>query len=850
MIDILALAWQAVWRHKLRGLLAIAGVAVGITAIAGIISAETSWSKALDETFAQLGVTKVAVNPPAPDAEAMRRGLTLDDAAAVQEACSLATSVVPISWARLDVKVARKVRTVVVKAGGVGVEEVHGIRETEFSGRPLEEGDMAGRTAVCLLGLQMSTELFGSIDTIGRVVRIAGRGFTVVGTFHDGSGDHEYRQAMVGGRADAYIPITTAQRIPQLNGVHKIVVEADDQAGAAAQINALMRDRLRARRDAEFTISAATMKQAALRSRRRVSVFVALAGLLALVVAGIGVANLLFVSVAERAQEIGLRRAFGASAWAVAWQFLMESVVLCLAGAAAGVGAAVTLTAGFFAVAFPDTLSAVNQLHSSSPEQMATLQLPAAEPAIAWSAVVVAVVVAVITGVVAGIQPALSAVRIPPAEAIRTSPIPRYQARSVLTVLQLSLGVAAVLLLVSFYEGRARTELAALSEGQGAGRIWLQFGSPMLDGGLNNDLPSIRTGLREIAKLMAEPAEFRKLLNELTLFSYFDPRIEVGATVRAGARPLRVQGGIPVICGTVPDALQSEVDRAREADLLPEDAGPVMAAGSFFSDGDLDEARRVCVLPHTVSTMLFGSRDAIGETVVVGGRPFTVSGVLAPWLGTDRGGRSVFVTFCSEFPVLIPATTLVREFPDCQDQWYGIRLLVKDVMQGPAALRQVEAALLARLRLRGNVYLYPRGGLVRAVDVADRRRWAELRAGAGGIAALLVALVGLVNMLLVSVHESIREVGLRRALGALRSQVGWQFVREGAMLAVPGSVCGVLLGVAGARWLAGMVDVPVRIPVGWVVLSGLGAILAGCLASLGPALHAARIHPVEALRYE
>jgi putative ABC transport system permease protein len=110
--------------------------------------------------------------------------------------------------------------------------------------------------------------------------------------------------------------------------------------------------------------------------------------------------------------------------------------------------------------------------------------------------------------------------------------------------------------------------------------------------------------------------------------------------------------------------------------------------------------------------------------------------------------------------------------------------------------------------------------------------------------------VGLVNMLLVSVHESVREVGLRRAMGALRSQIGWQFLQEGAMLSVAGALAGLLIGIPVGHWLARYVDVPMHVPVGWALISGVGAVVAGCLASVGPALKAALIQPIEALRYE
>ncbi len=854
MRSVFGLAWHSLRLHTLRGLLAVGGVAIGITAITGIISAETSWSRALDQTFQQLGVTHIAVNPPREKDEAMRRTLTLDDVEAVRRECIRATSVLPLSWASMPIKVGREIQTLTVKAADAGVEEALGLQMV--AGRKLTREDVASKAPVCIVWNTSAEPMFGKGQELGKTLRIAGRGFTVVGLFSDNSGDHHYRRAMVGPRAEIYIPITTAQRFREFNGVHEMMVRADDQTGAAAQVNALLRSRLRAKATAEFTVSAASMKQAAQRSRQRVSAFVALAGFLALLVAGLGIANLLFVSVTERAREIGLRRALGASSWSIGGQFLAEAMVLCLAGAAVGVAAAFALTRGFYAITFPDTLAQGEGLFSVLPEQMATVQLPGVAPTVAWSALGIAALAAVLTGLFAGTQPAFAAARLAPAESLRTNPTPRHQARGVLTIFQVALGVATVLLLVSLYEGRARTELATLREGQGAEVVSLQFADDIPGYALNNSLPAIHAGLREIVKLLKEPAQFRSLLNDLSLFVYFDPRMPSRESVRAGARALRLrEQELPLVCGTVPGAFEAEAEAARAANIVPKEAGPFVAAGRFFSDADLDAARRVCVLPDSAARELFGGANAVGQTVVIKGRPYVVSGVFAPWVEKQQGGSDSSGE--PSFPICVPATTFAREiydFPDMLEMssrgWFEAALRVKDVMQGPAALRQLETALLPRIRLPKRVVLYPRGNLVSAAQIATRQRWAELRAGVGGVVTLLIALVGLVNMLLVSVHESVREVGLRRAMGALRSQIGWQFLREGAALSVAGALAGLLIGIPAGHWLARYVDVPIRVPMGWALISGVGAVLAGCLASVGPALKAALIEPIEALRYE
>jgi putative ABC transport system permease protein len=269
-----------------------------------------------------------------------------------------------------------------------------------------------------------------------------------------------------------------------------------------------------------------------------------------------------------------------------------------------------------------------------------------------------------------------------------------------------------------------------------------------------------------------------------------------------------------------------------------------LAQGRQFLDGELRAGRAACVLGQTVRDKLFGRADPVGQTVRVKNVACEVVGLLA------AKGQSSFGTDQDDV-IVMPLRAVQRRLAGNQDI---ARILVSAAEDADTA--KVQADLEWLLRERRNI----QPGAEDDFQVRDMKQLVQTTVGAtalltgllGAVAAvsLLVGGIGIMNIMLVSVTERTREIGIRLAIGAVEGQVLLQFLVEAVVLSLFGGLVGILSGLGLAALAAAGLGVPLLVDP-WIVLVAFGfSALVGVVFGYFPARRAARLDPIEALRHE
>jgi len=270
--------------------------------------------------------------------------------------------------------------------------------------------------------------------------------------------------------------------------------------------------------------------------------------------------------------------------------------------------------------------------------------------------------------------------------------------------------------------------------------------------------------------------------------------------------------------------------------------------GRFFTDEDLENAEKVALIGQTVAGKLFGNANPVGEVVRVGQVPFIVVGVLDP-KGQNARGQD------QDDLVLIPLTTarrLVAPWGPRGDGVHTISVRVRDGVDVAGAEGQIRDLLRQRHLLQkfedDDFKIQNLAELLRAEE--DAARTLTFLLGAIASVSLLVGGIGVMNIMLVSVTERTREIGLLMAVGARGTDIMTQFLVEAVTLALVGGTIGIVCGVAGAYAIAYFAAWRTLINAEAVMLAFVFAALVGVFFGLYPARKAAALNPIDALRYE
>jgi len=389
----------------------------------------------------------------------------------------------------------------------------------------------------------------------------------------------------------------------------------------------------------------------------------------------------------------------------------------------------------------------------------------------------------------------------------------RNKLRSLLTMLGVIIGVSAVIVMVSVSTGTEAT-IKEQIEGLGTNLLFVQ--SSFSRGGPGQGQPT--------GGLVYDDAFAIQEINSVK-----------GVVVEQGSSETVKAGSVTVdnvsILGTTPD--------------FPSVRDINVASGRYFNQTDLDRKQKVAVLGASLAGELFGDAPAVGQLVTVGSTKLTVVGVMA-----EKGlvGSTDYDTY-----LFTPITVVFDKFtPNQFARLFGDRVRTGRCQSNmDDVIYQIEL-LLAK---RHDVSLEEPDFVIRTQDdiietqEATTAAFRNLLSWVAGV-SLLVGGIGIMNIMLVSVTERTREIGIRQSVGATPNDIRWQFLTEALLLSLVGGLIGVLTGVGGSRLFSALGEMRTVVAPVSILVAFASAAAVGIFFGYYPANKAAQLDPIEALRHE
>lgn len=390
------MSWESLWAKKSRSFLSMLGIIIGVTTVIAVFAVGRGAQESVNSQFQNMSANSILISPTRGRGFTSSSRLSVDDAAVILENSQYLVSATGAIQGNASVSFG----SVEENYGVVGVDENYlGVSNlTVVQGRGITAEDISGRETVAVIGSTVASTLFtADEDPIGQTISVGGKRLEVIGVLKElGS-----RLGMISIDEAILVPSSTAQRSILGNRgqvmINTQVNNVENTEAATEEITSILRTehKLKTTQENDFTImDAGSMVSAAQESAKTMTLLLTVIAAITLLVSGIGIMNVMFVTVAERTKEIGISRAIGGKQSDILTQFLMESIILSMIGGIIGV---------ILGQAAIPIISYFNIMTLAS----------------SWTGPVIGFSFSVVVGILFGFYPAFKASRLDPVDALR-----------------------------------------------------------------------------------------------------------------------------------------------------------------------------------------------------------------------------------------------------------------------------------------------------------------------------------------------------------------------------------------------------------------------------------------------